>query len=141
MHRDGLNQNLIIMDDKGKFIEMKQMRYGTSRQRKRVNALKELAKDGIIKLETDERFQLFWDWYQEVTTVQEFSGKTKEIFKEIMSKNQENIIEGRENTRINALIYLMRYQNNSGFSITDIRARIMTMTAISEKFTRDMDEA
>ena len=34
------------------------------------------------KEETDERFQLFWDWYQEVTTVQEFSGKTKEIFKE-----------------------------------------------------------
>ena len=70
--------------------------------------------------ETDERFQLFWDWYQEVTTVQEFSGKTKEIFREIMSKNQENIIEGRENTRINALIYSMRYQNNSEFSITDI---------------------
>jgi len=91
--------------------------------------------------ETDERFQLFWDWYQEVTTVQEFSGKTKEIFKEIMSKNQENIIEGKENTRINALIYSMRYQNNSEFSITDIRARIMTMTAISEKFNRDMDEA
>ena len=52
MHRDGLNRNLIIMNDKGKFIEMKQMRYGTSRQRERVNALKELAKDGIIKLET-----------------------------------------------------------------------------------------
>src|SRR5437667_985010 len=91
--------------------------------------------------ETDEKFQLFWDWYQGVTTVREFSGKTKEIFKEIMSKNQENIIEGRENIRINALIYSMRYQNNSGFSITDIRARIMTMTAISERFTRDMDEA
>src|SRR6266480_1819617 len=91
--------------------------------------------------ETDKRFQLFWDWYQEVTTVQEFSGKTKEIFREIMSKNQENIIEGRENTRISALIYSMRYQDNSGFLITDIRARIMTMTAVSEKFTRDMDEA
>src|SRR6266487_3772903 len=91
--------------------------------------------------ETDEKFQSFWDWYQEITTVQEFSGKTKKIFREIMSKNQENIIEGRENTRINALIYSMRYQDNSGFSITDIRARIMTMTAISERFTRDMDEA
>ena len=74
-------------------------------------------------------------------SVQEFSGKTKEIFKEIMSRNQENIIEGRENAKINALIYSMRYRNNSGFSITDIRARIMTMTAVSEKFTRDMDEA
>src|SRR2546430_298845 len=91
--------------------------------------------------ETDGRFQLFWNWYQETTTVQEFSGKTKEIFEELMSRNQENIIEGRENTKIQALIYSIRYQDNSGFSVTDIRSRIMTMTAISEKFTRDMDEA
>ena len=33
-------------------IEMKQMRYGTSRQRIRVNALNELAKEGIINLKT-----------------------------------------------------------------------------------------
>ena len=90
---------------------------------------------------TDERFQSFWNWYQDITSVQEFSGKTKEIFGEIMSRNQENIIEGKENAKINKLIYSMRYRNNSGFSITDIRARIMTMTTISEKFTRDMDEA
>ena len=70
--------------------------------------------------ETDERFQSFWDWYQETTSVQEFSGRTKEIFRELMSRNQENIIEGRENTKINALIYSMRYQDNSGFSIKDI---------------------
>ena len=54
---------------------------------------------------TDERFQSFWDWYQDITSVQEFSGKTKEIFGELMNKHQENIIEGRENTKINALIY------------------------------------
>ena len=58
-----------------------------------------------------------------------------------MNRNQENIIEGRENPKINALIYSMRYQDNSGFTVIDIRARIMTMVAISEKFTRDMDEA
>ena len=52
MHRDGLNRNLIILDNGGKFIEMKQMRYGTSRQRIRVNALNELAKEGIINLKT-----------------------------------------------------------------------------------------
>ena len=52
MHRDGLNRNLIILDNGGKFIEMKQMRYGTSRQRIRVNALNELAKEGVIKLKT-----------------------------------------------------------------------------------------
>ena len=90
---------------------------------------------------TDERFQSFWDWYQDITSVQEFSGKTKEIFGELMNKHQENIIEGRENPKINALIYSMRYQDNSGFSVTDIRSRIMTMVAISDKFTRDMNEA
>ena len=52
MHRDGLNRNLILLDDERKFIEMKQMRYGTSRQRIRVNALNELAKEGVIKLKT-----------------------------------------------------------------------------------------
>src|SRR5438045_9786091 len=97
-----------------------------------------LPREGEI---TDERFQSFWDWYQDITSVQEFSGKTKEIFGELMNKNQENIIEGRENPKINALIYSMRYQDNSEFSVIDIRARIMTMVAISEKFTRDMDEA
>src|SRR5436190_12709761 len=90
---------------------------------------------------TDERFQSFWNWYQDITSVQEFSGKIKEIFEELMNRNQENIIEGRENPKINALIYSMRYQDNSEFSVIDIRARIMTMVAISEKFTRDMDEA
>src|SRR6266513_2114062 len=89
----------------------------------------------------DERFQSFWDWYQDITSVQEFYEKTKEIFGELMNKDQENIIEGRENPKINALIYSMRYQDNSGYSVTDIRARIMTMVAVSEKFTRDMNEA
>ena len=89
----------------------------------------------------DERFQSFWDWYQDITSVQEFSEKTKEIFGELMNKDQENIIEGRENPKINALIYSMRYQDNSGFTVIDIRARIMTMVAVSEKFTRDMNEA
>src|SRR5215204_1622920 len=36
---------------------------------------------------TDGRFQLFWDWYQGVTSVQGYSGKTQEIFGEIMSRN------------------------------------------------------
>ena len=31
MHKDGLNQNLIILDDEKRFIGMKQMRYGTKR--------------------------------------------------------------------------------------------------------------
>src|SRR5436189_5867725 len=62
-------------------------------------------KEGEI---TDEKFQSFWDWYQDITSVQEFSGKTKEIFRELMNKNQENIIEERENPKINALIYSMR---------------------------------
>ena len=71
---------------------------------------------------TDERFQIFWDWYQEETSVQEFSEKTEEIFEKLMNTNQENIIEGRENAKINALIYSMRYRDNSRRSITEIRS-------------------
>ena len=69
---------------------------------------------------TDEKFQVFWNWYQEETSVQEFSGKTEEIFEKLMNTNQENIIEGRENAKINALIYSMRYKDNSRRSITEI---------------------
>ena len=58
-----------------------------------------------------------------------------------MNTNQENIIEGRENAKINALIYSIRYKDNSRHSITEIRSRIMIMVSISEKFTRDMEEA
>lgn len=50
LHEDGLNRNLIILDDEMRFIEMKQLRYGTTRQRERIKALKELAKEGKIKL-------------------------------------------------------------------------------------------
>src|SRR2546421_9155032 len=35
----------------------------------------------------------------------------------------------------------MGYRNNSGFYKEDIRARIVDMTVVSEKFTRDMEEA
>ena len=58
-----------------------------------------------------------------------------------MGKNLENIIEGRENPQINRLIYSMEYHNNSGFSKEEIGARIKDMIVVSEKFTRDMEEA
>src|SRR5947207_14363699 len=90
---------------------------------------------------TDEKFRNFWGWYQGITSVERFSANAESVFEELMGKNLENIIEGRENFRINALIYSMGYRDNSGFSIKDIRARIVDMTSVSEKFTRDMEEA
>lgn len=86
-------------------------------------------------------FNKFWEWYQGITSAETFSANAESVFKELMKKNTENILEGRENFRINALIYSIRYRNNSGFTIKDIRARIINMIIISEKFTRDMDEA
>ena len=90
---------------------------------------------------TDENFKNFWGWYQGITSAERFSANAESVFEELMGKNLENIIEGRENFQINALIYSMGYRDNSGFSIKDIRARIVDMTSVSEKFTRDMEEA
>src|SRR5436305_8028824 len=90
---------------------------------------------------TDEKFKNFWEWYQGITSAERFSANAESIFEELMGKNLENIIEGRENFQINALIYSMGYRDDSGFSIKDIRARIVDMTSVSEKFTRDMEEA
>src|SRR5436305_3166898 len=90
---------------------------------------------------TDEKFRNFWGWYQGITSAERFSANAESVFEELMGKNLENIIEGRENFRINALIYSMGYRDNSGFFIKDIRARIVDMTSVSEKFTRDMEEA
>src|SRR2546421_290384 len=90
---------------------------------------------------TDEKFKNFWGWYQGITSAERFSANAESVFEELMGKNLENIIEGRENFQINALIYSMGYRDNSGFSIKDIRARIVDMTSVSEKFTRDMEEA
>ena len=90
---------------------------------------------------TDEKFKNFWEWYQGITSAERFSANAENVFEELMGKNMENIIEGRENPQINRLIYSMGYRNNSGFSKEDIRARIVDMTVVSEKFTRDMEEA
>ena len=90
---------------------------------------------------TDEKFRNFWEWYQGITSAERFSANAESVFEELMEKDMENIIEGRENFRINALIYSMGYRDNSGFSIKDIRARIVDMTSVNEKFTRDMEEA
>src|SRR5687767_2081661 len=61
----------------------------------------------------NERFGEFWKWYQDITSAERFSAKTQETFEELMRKNSENILEGKENPRINALIYSVQYRNNS----------------------------
>src|SRR2546423_8776834 len=75
------------------------------------------------------------------TSAEEFSANAKSVFEELMEKNKENILEGEENYRINALIYSIKYCDNSGFLIKEIKVRIVNMIMISEKFIRDMDEA
>ena len=90
---------------------------------------------------TNEQFRNFWGWYQGITTAERFSGNAERTFENLMKRNTENILEGKETFMVNALIYSIQYQNNSGLTITEIRARIINMIVISEKFTRDMDEA
>ena len=93
--------------------------------------------EGTVK----EDFNKFWEWYQEITSAERFSANAESVFQDLMKKNTENILEGRENFKVNALIYSIKYRDNSSYTIKDIRARIINMIAISEKFTRDMDEA
>ena len=88
-----------------------------------------------------EQFQEFWKWYSGIVDTQEFSGKTITIFGELITRNLDNIVEGRENVRVNSLIWSIKYRRKPDFTIKEIRARIVTMIMISEKFTRDMDEA
>src|SRR5436190_2833131 len=46
---------------------------------------------------TDEKFKNFWEWYQGITSAERFSANAESVFEELMGKNMENIIEGREN--------------------------------------------
>src|SRR5436190_3133736 len=89
----------------------------------------------------NEQFRNFWEWYQGITSARQFSGNAVTTFENLMRQNTENILEGRETSTINALMYSIQYQNNSGLTMTEIRARITNMIVISEKFTRDMEEA
>src|SRR3954447_17114391 len=72
---------------------------------------------------------------------QDFSGRTIMIFKELMTGNMKRIIEGRENVMFDRLIWSIKYRRKPDFTVVEIRARIITMLAISEKFTRDMNDA
>src|SRR5437762_10766211 len=48
---------------------------------------------------TDEKFRNFWKWYQGITSAERFSANAESVFEELMGKDMENIIEGRENFR------------------------------------------
>src|SRR5436190_3569818 len=89
----------------------------------------------------NEQFRNFWEWYQGITSARQFSGNAVTTFENLMRQNTENILEGRETYTINALMYSIQYQNNSGLTMTEIRARITNMIIVSEKFTRNMEEA
>src|SRR5436190_5209334 len=90
---------------------------------------------------TNEQFKNFWEWYQGITSAERFSGNAVKTFENLMKRNTENILEGKETFMVNALMYSIQYQDNSELTMTEIRARITNMIVISEKFTRDMNEA
>src|SRR3954467_11822892 len=71
-----------------------------------------------------EQFQEFWKWYTGMINAQDFSGKTIIIFKELMTRNMENIIEGKENVILNRLIWSIKYRRKPDFTVVEIRARI-----------------
>src|SRR5687767_6549848 len=95
----------------------------------------------VDETEIDEQFDEFWKWYKMSMDAEEFSGKTVSIFNELMTRNLDNIVEGAENVKINGLIWSIKYRRKPDFTVKELRARIVNMIAVSEKFTRDMEDA
>ncbi|HVH96494.1 MAG TPA: hypothetical protein VM682_06100, partial [Bacillus sp. (in: firmicutes)] len=91
--------------------------------------------------EISEQFEEFWKWYKEILDAEEFSGRTITIFEELITRSLENMIEGLENIKIDRLIWSIKYRTKPNFTVKEIRTRILNMMVISEKFTRDMDDA
>ena len=50
MYNDGLLRNIVILDEQGKFIKMVQMEYGSTKGKRKIDALIEMAEEGIIVL-------------------------------------------------------------------------------------------
>ena len=50
MYYDGLLRNIVILDEQGKFIKMVQMEYGSTKGKRKIDMLIEMAEEGIIVL-------------------------------------------------------------------------------------------
>ena len=50
IYHDGLLKNIVILNERGKFIRMIQLEYGSTNGKRKINALIEMAEDGIIDL-------------------------------------------------------------------------------------------
>ena len=59
IYHDGLLRNIVIMDKKGKFIKMIQMEYGSTKGKRKIDTLMEMAEEGVITLKEYYRNE-FW---------------------------------------------------------------------------------
>src|SRR5438876_9477210 len=50
MYCDGLLRNIVILNEQGKFIKMVQMEYGSTKGKRKIDALVEMAEEGTIVL-------------------------------------------------------------------------------------------
>ena len=59
MYKDGMKRNVIVLDREGKFLNMKQLWYGSEKGKRRVDMLVEMSSEGIVNLRIYDRSE-FW---------------------------------------------------------------------------------
>jgi hypothetical protein len=59
MYNDGMKRNIIVLDENGKFVNMKQLWYGSNKGKRKVNTLMRMSEEGIVNLKVYTRKE-FW---------------------------------------------------------------------------------
>jgi hypothetical protein len=59
MYNDGMKRNVVILDGDGKFLNMKQLWYGSKKGKRKVDMLIEMSREGIVNLRIYERNE-YW---------------------------------------------------------------------------------
>ena len=91
---------------------------------------------------TNKRFGRFWKWYKSfVPEVRQYTGKTEEIFTELLGNIEEEQSEERDNEikgKIGKLLGRMRYEESPKLTEKEIRRELIIIIAASNNFERSM---
>ena len=94
---------------------------------------------------TNRRFRRFWKWYRNlVPEVKEYTGKTEEIFMELLESVEKEQSDERDNKikgKIGKLLGRMRYDISPELTEKEIRKELIIMIAASNSFERSVKKA
>src|SRR6266542_6729730 len=75
-----------------------------------------------------EKFDQFWEWYQDIVPAVEYSGATEQFFDRlIIEKNEKKSV-----VLVNRLIESVRYNLKSRLTLLQIKSEILTILVTSE---------